>query len=98
MISAIHCRAARALLQLSRQALAKELGIDVAVIQAFEQEVADPGIEAKTTLEQWFEQNGVVFLFEDDTGGAGARLKYNRSGVKAIRRWESEGGSGGDDV
>jgi hypothetical protein len=42
------------------------------------------------------EQFGVVFIPENG-GGAGVRLKFNRSEVKQIGRLEGEGGPAADD-
>lgn len=92
------CRAARALVQWPRARLAEACGVSEDVVRAFESGKADPGPKARTAIKRVLEEGGAVFLPEDDLG-AGVRLKFRQSDVRAIDRLEGEGGAvGSDDV
>ncbi|MGE0582767.1 MAG: XRE family transcriptional regulator [Steroidobacteraceae bacterium] len=91
MLTAAQCRAARALLDASLETLSKASAVDVQAIRSFEQMVHEADDEAQHRLRRALEAAGVVFIAENG-GGAGVRLKYNRRDVRAIRRWEGEGG------
>lgn len=96
MLTAAQCRAARALLDASRETLSKASGVDVQTIRWFEQKVQEPDDATKLSLRRALEEVGVVFIAENG-GGAGVRLKYNRKDQRAINRWEGEGGVAGED-
>lgn len=96
MISAAQCRAARALIEWSRAQLSEASGIDVDVIRDFEYRTRQPGDPVRQQLQEALEQAGAVFLAENGAG-EGVRLKFNRRAVQAIRRWETEGGTAGED-
>ncbi|MEY2854363.1 MAG: hypothetical protein RL030_1495, partial [Pseudomonadota bacterium] len=42
------------------------------------------------------EEGGAVFIPENG-GGVGVRLKYAKRDVRAVNKWEGEGGPAGDD-
>jgi hypothetical protein len=71
-------------------------GVDEKVIADFEAKVADPGEAAKRRLFAALESAGAVFIAENG-GGVGVRLKYARRDVRAVNKWEGEGGTPGDD-
>ena len=92
------CRAARALVEWSAEQVARRSGIDAQVILDFEAKCADPADEVRRRLFEALESAGAVFIPENG-GGVGVRLKYARRDVRAVNKWESEGGlSGEDDV
>lgn len=96
-ISAAQCRAARALTDISREALSEATGIEEKTIRSFEKMLAEPaeGIAAK--LRHGLEALGAVFLAEDQHGGVGVRLKFTRSESRRISALENEGGPVGED-
>jgi transcriptional regulator with XRE-family HTH domain len=96
ILTAAQCRAARALIEWSPERLAQSSGIDLRAIADFESRFHDPDDATKRRLRQAFEDAGVVFISENG-GGAGVRLKFNRREVRAINRWEGEGGTTGED-
>lgn len=95
-ISGPQCRAARALVQWPREQIARLSGVDAQLIADFETGRGDPGADAKARLRAALEEGGAVFIAENG-GGAGVRLKFNQKEVRAINRWEGEGGPVGDD-
>lgn len=90
-ITGPQARAARALVELTREKLASHCGLDVDAIAAFERGIGDPGAEAKAALKAALERVGAVFIAENG-GGIGVRLKFTRSEAKRIAVLESEGG------
>ena len=84
-------RAARALVQLTREQLADQCGLDAAAIERFERSLGDPGEESRARLQASLEKASVVFIPENG-GGAGVRLKFTRSETKRIAVLEGEGG------
>lgn len=96
MLTAAQCRAARALIDWSIEQLAQACSVDVQTIQYFEQKLREPDDVAKQRIRLALEEAGVVFIPENG-GGAGVRLKFNRKEVRAINRWEGEGGFTGED-
>lgn len=98
MITGAQCRAARALAELSRQALSRLSGVDEAAIEMFERKLDKPDPAAVDAVTQALEAAGVVFLPENG-GGVGLRLKFTASETKRLAVLESEGGIVGlDDV
>ena len=75
MMKGAQCRAARALVGISTEKLAKLSGVDVAVIQAFELRICQPSSEAVHKLERALEYAGADFLPESGGLGVGVRLK-----------------------
>lgn len=95
-ITGPQCRAARALVELPREHIARLSGVDVQVIADFETGRGDPDEAAKARLRAALEEGGAVFIAENG-GGVGVRLKFTQKEVRAINRWEGEGGPVGDD-
>ncbi|HWJ68436.1 MAG TPA: DNA-binding protein [Sphingobium sp.] len=92
-------RAARALAQWPRGHVAGLAGIEETVLAEFETGGQSLDEDALMRLRQTLEEGGVVFLPEDELGGAGVRLKFTAQDVKQINRMEGEGGPvGTDDV
>ena len=96
IIAAAQCRAARALLECTEAQLAQAARLDVEVIKLLEARFRRPTIEQQLQIRKALEDGGVVFIAENG-GGVGARLKFNRKEVRAINRWEHEGGTAGED-
>lgn len=90
------CRAARALVQWPRAQLASASGVAKSAIRAFETGDVDPGEAARTALTHALEAAGAVFV-DEDTLGAGVRLRFTQRDVRQLRRLEGEGGVVGDD-
>lgn len=90
------CCAARALVEWPISKVARLAGIDEDVIRDFENKVADPGDEVRRKLLEVLQSAGAVFIPENG-GGVGVRLKYARRDVRALNKFESEGGPAGDD-
>ncbi len=96
IITGPQCRAARALVEWTLEEVSERSGIDPRVIADFERKTSDPGADAKRRLLKALESGGAVFIWENG-GGVGVRLKYARHDVRAVNKWESEGGPVGDD-
>lgn len=73
-ISAAQCRAARALLGRSQEALAIEAGVAKATIANFEAGRRMPYARTLADIRSTLEEAGVEFIAENG-GGAGVRLK-----------------------
>lgn len=92
-------RAARALVELPRDRVARLACLDETALAAFETGTGDLGEDIKWRLRHSLEENGATFLFDDGDGGVGVRLKFNARDVRALNRLEGEGGrTGNDDV
>ena len=76
--------------------MARTASVGVRVIADFENRIADPGDAVKRKLFAALESAGAVFIPENG-GGVGVRLKYARRDVRAVNKWEGEGGTPGDD-
>lgn len=96
IITAAQCRAARALIEWSEEQLAKAAAVDLETLRLLEARFRRPDPEAQQRIRAAFEEAGVVFIAENG-GGAGVRLKFARPEVRAINRWEGEGGTPGED-
>ena len=92
MITGSQCRAARALVEFGRDRLAASSHIDVDVIAKFEGKLDVPDQESVARIQSALEKAGAVFMADDDTGGIGVRLKFNRSDTRRIATLEGEGG------
>lgn len=98
MISGPQCRAARALVEFTRERLAQLSGVDTEIIEHFERKIGTPSDEQVRILQDALEKVGAQFIWENG-GGLGVRLKFNRSEAKRIANMENEGGVVGyDDV
>lgn len=91
------CRAARALVQWSREELATDSGASIEMIADLEMGRAMPPAEVLSRIQAALEEGGAVFIPEGGDGGLGVRLKFNSRDVRAIRKWEGEGGYPGED-
>lgn len=91
------CRAARALIQWPCSKIARLSGVDAETIAAFETGQCDLDEDAKHSLKQALEDGGAVFIAESAEGGIGVRLKFTAKDVRAINKWEGEGGPAADD-
>jgi hypothetical protein len=96
IITGPQCRAARILVEWSREQVARRSGVALKVIADFESKLADPGDGVKRSLFETLESAGAVFIPENG-GGVGVRLKYSRRDVRGVNKWESEGGPAGED-
>ena len=96
VIAAAQCRAARALLEWTEEQLADAAQVELEAIQRFEARLRRPSPDQQRRMRKALEDGGVVFIAENG-GGAGVRLKFNRKEVRAINRWEQEGGTAGED-
>ncbi len=92
MITGSQCRAARALVEYSRQRLAISSGISVEIIEMFERKLENAAHDDVLALQSALENAGAFFIPDSDSGGIGVRLKFNRSETKRIATLESEGG------
>lgn len=90
-------RAARALVRVSAKDVASKAQIDKTELKSFEKGREDLTEQQELRLFEALEAFGARFVRDDDTGGYGVRLKFNRAKVRAIERWEDEGGLPGDD-
>lgn len=98
MMTGAQCRAARALVEWTRDKLAEDAGIDSSVIEGFERKINIPDEGIRNRLQATLEEGGAVFI-DENGGGVGVRLKLKRSEVRRIGILENEGGIiGTDDV
>nr|WIE91341.1 XRE family transcriptional regulator [Mesorhizobium sp. WSM4875] len=97
MITGAQCRAARALVEWTREKLASNSGVDALVIEEFERRITLPDDDICATLQTVLENAGAAFIAENG-GGIGVRLKLNRSEVRRISVLENEGGIVGTDA
>ncbi|MGE6784012.1 XRE family transcriptional regulator [Ensifer adhaerens] len=96
MITGPQCRAARALIEISREMLSSFSGVDEETILRFERKLETPGDAVILSLKHTLENAGAVFLPEGERG-IGVRLKFTRSEARRLSILESEGGLVGDD-
>ena len=89
-------RAARALVELTREQLSTQCRLDAEAIRMFERGLADLDRNAREKLKASLEAAGAVFIPENG-GGVGVRLKFNRSETKRISILEGEGGIAAED-
>lgn len=91
MITGSQCRAARALVEITRGKLSIRSGVDETVIQDFERKLQKPDEGTIGGLKVVLESLGAVFI-DENGGGIGVRLKFTESEAKRIARLEGEGG------
>ena len=96
ILTASQCRAGRALIEWTDEQLAQASDVDLQTIQCLEARFRRPTEDEQRRIRLALEEGGVVFIAENG-GGVGVRLKFNRKEVRAINRWEGEGGTPGDD-
>ena len=85
-------RAARALSRVSAKHLAAEAGIAKHDLRDFERGNRELRTDDQRRLREALAAHGVVFIADDEAGGAGVRRKFNASKVKRLHMWEGEGG------
>lgn len=90
-------RAARALVQLPRDHVARLAALDASALADFEAGRAELDDNAEARLRHALEESGALFLPEEDAGGVGVRLKFTARDARAINRLEGEGGPVGED-
>jgi len=69
------CRAARGLLKWTQPRLASESGVGLSTINRYENDTRSPRKSAVVRLQAALERAGVRFLFDEQAGGIGVRLK-----------------------
>ena len=97
VLSAAQCRAARAMVEWSTHRLAEEAAVDAETIREFELRFRRPDATTLHRIRLALEQAGISFIPENGRG-AGVQFKFNTREVRAIKRWESEGGLTGRDA
>jgi hypothetical protein len=97
LLTAAQCRAARAMVEWSAERLSQVAAIDLQVIRSFEARFRRPDEAILRRIRITLEQAGVTFIPEDSRG-AGVRFKFSAREVRAIKRWEAEGGMTGNDA
>jgi len=95
-ITGPQCRAARALVELSREIFAGRCEVDPTVIAEFEQKISTPDDTTIAILQRVLEDAGAQFIPENG-GGVGVRLKFNRSETRRLMNLENEGGPARND-
>jgi transcriptional regulator with XRE-family HTH domain len=99
MITGSLCKAARALVGVSRFKLAANSKVDIRAVELFERGISAPDDAAIAALQSALEALGAIFIPEEGSLGAGVRLKFNRSLTERIGTLENEGGlAAKDDV
>jgi len=91
MISGSQCRAARALVEVSRAMLASRSGVELSKIERFEHIAGSLSRSEARTVQHALEELGAVFIPENGTG-YGVRLKFSNLEAAQIARLECEGG------
>ncbi len=92
VLLAAQCRAGRALVQWTVEKLAQECDVSEQTIKEFEARFRRPDDDALRRIRVILEGAGVIFI-DENGGGAGARLKLSRKEMRALSRWEGEGGT-----
>ena len=98
MITGPLCRAARALVQVSRSKLASRTNIHEDTIEMFERGLETPDASTLTVLQDTLEELGAVFIPEEGANGAGVRLKFSSSVTDRLRVLVDEGGPSSPDA
>lgn len=91
MITGSQCRAARALVEISRPLLARRSGVGLLAIERFENIAGRPKKREIEAIKHALEELGAVFILENGTG-YGVRLKFSNAEAEQIARLECEGG------
>jgi transcriptional regulator with XRE-family HTH domain len=74
-ITAAQCRAARALIGWSREALAEHSLVGLRTLIDFERGARKPQLRTNLDIRRALEGGGVIFIDEDDKEGPGVRLQ-----------------------
>jgi predicted transcriptional regulator len=78
MLAPAQIRAARALLGWRQEDLSKASGVGTATIQRIEKSNLSGYVSTIVRIQDAFEDAGVVFIEDDETGGIGLRLTKKR--------------------
>jgi len=97
ILTAAQCRAARAMIDWSAERLSQASSVDLQTLRNFEARFRRLDERTLRRLRITLEAAGVMFVPENGRG-AGVRFKFNTKEVRAIKRWEAEGGTAGDDA
>ena len=97
ILTAAQCRAARAMIDWSAERLSQASSVDLQTLRNFEARFRRLDEKTLRRLRITLEAAGVMFVPENGRG-AGVRFKFNTKEVRAIKRWEAEGGTAGDDA
>lgn len=92
MINGRQCHAARALIDINREQLAKESGLSKELITNFERKIIRPKDSQIQQLQDALEDLGAIFL-ADGEHGFGVRLKYSVEDAWQVAQMEDEGGA-----
>ncbi|HCG56075.1 MULTISPECIES: transcriptional regulator [Brevibacterium] len=90
-------RSARALVRVSAKDVASTADVKKSELKDFEKGRDDLTEQQEHRVLEALEEFGARFVRDDSHGGYGVRLKFNRAKVRAIERWEDEGGTSADD-
>jgi hypothetical protein len=85
------------MLEWSAERLSQASAVDLQTLRNFEVRFRRPDEKVLRRLRITLEAAGVMFVPENGRG-AGVRFKFNTKEVRAIKRWEAEGGTPGDDA
>lgn len=97
ILTPAQCRAARAMIEWSAERLSQASGVGLQTLRNFEVRFHRPDERTLRRLRITLEAAGVMFVPENGRG-AGVRFKFNTREVRAIKRWEGEGGTAGEDA
>ncbi|MGB3901112.1 MAG: helix-turn-helix transcriptional regulator [Mesorhizobium sp.] len=92
------CKAARALVQVSRAKLATRADVPKDHLESFERGLHTPDPAALAKLQATLEELGAVFIPEEGANGVGVRLKFSQSVTDRLRILVDEGGPSSTDV
>ncbi|AOP55093.1 MAG: XRE family transcriptional regulator [Brevibacterium aurantiacum] len=90
-------RAARALVRVSVKDVASKADVKKSELRDFEKGRDDLTELQEHRIREALEEFGAKFVHDESQGGYGVRLKFNRAKVRAIERWEDEGGTAAED-
>jgi transcriptional regulator with XRE-family HTH domain len=91
MITGSQCRAARALVEISRPKLARRSGVSLGAIEHFENITSSLKRDENEAVQLALEELGAIFISENGAG-YGVRLKFSDLEAAQIARLECEGG------
>ncbi len=91
MITGSQCRAARALVEVSRPKLARRSGVDLGAIEHFENIAGSLKRDEIEAVQLALEELGTIFISKNGAG-YGVRLKFSDLEAAQIARLECEGG------
>jgi hypothetical protein len=98
MLTGPLCKAARALVQVSRSKLARRANVPKNELEAFERALHTPGSDTLSKIQAALEKLGAVFIPEEGANGAGVRLKFSQSVTDRLRVLVDEGGPSSTDA